>query len=404
MKGMSLRSCSCLLFLAAIVPAGCRSDAPRRVHEWTLIFHLPNDNDLAPLAEQIEQEIRRGVVGDDAAATLLIDDAGRGGMRRVFITREGVSVERLESDDSTSSETFEEFLRWSVEAHPARRYGLFLLGHGGRVDEIALDEYTGPGRPSGWASALAFGEVTRRWAATLGDGRLELLMLQQCGRATVEGLWAFRDTAPLVLASETFVGAPNTYYQPLLEHASTGQPSEPAALARVILARDRHAATLAVIQGARLSEIPGALDRLAAVIGPSDHPRLERPGDQIPTFLHDGQTTYDLCSWSRSLAAANGIAEGDVRTVVNWFSQTLVISQRFRRVSYRGVEFPYVDPTWCGVATFVPSSSSDSGSRVEHPIYGVSRWDEMLERLASPRMLLGTPEVRHEPAQQSPLP
>jgi hypothetical protein len=381
---------------AACALAGCASTPPPRVVEWTLAFYLPYDNDLAPLAAEIEAQVRAGLTGERAAATLLVDGPGEADMRRVSVGPGGAAVERLAGDDATDPAVFESFLRWTAATRPARHYALFLLGHGGRAGEIGVDRHRGPGRAAGWADAEAFGAALRRLAADLAPARLEVLVLQQCGRGSVEALWPFRATAPLVLASETFVGAPNTYYRPLGEAVSTRPLVEPSEVARLVLAHDRHAATLAVLDGARIAAIPAALDRLAAALDPTGRARLARPADRAPAYVHDGEAAFDLCEWARALGAANGAVEADVDRAVAWFSGTLVRSQRFRPVDYGGVEFPVVDRAWCGVAANVPTAGGAAGGAPAFP--HAPQWADTLARLAPPRVLLGPPSVTSAPA------
>ena len=75
------------------------------------------------------------------------------------------------------------------------------------------------------------------------DALADSHVLHQCGRATMEGLYVFRDTAEVVVASEVVVGAPNSYYRPVLERLGREPDMTSAALGKAILDTERHAAT-----------------------------------------------------------------------------------------------------------------------------------------------------------------
>jgi len=372
-------------------PAPQLVDAEPAPHEWVFIFHVPNDNDLDRHAASIRGSIRRGLIGDRVAATLLIDDADPGGLRRVALTSDSVEEEILDTDDSTDVAVLEAFLEWSSETFPARHYALALLGHGGRLDEVALDL-----RPEGstegnarWASAVAEADAVRRWRASLRSGELELLFLHQCGRATLEGLYSFRDTAPVIIASETFVGAPNSYYRPVLQHLEEEPDLDGAAVARAVLETERHAASLTVLDGRALDELPRRTNALVEALQRPDGRRLARPLGQLSAFGFGGEVTYDLCTYGSELAERNGLSgEGAVSGALGWFRDHLVLARTSRHIF-----FPRVDDDWCGVATFIPWTPELLEGYGDLPFYRASRWRELLERLAPPSVIPGLPEI-----------
>jgi hypothetical protein len=381
------------LALAAFLACACAGEPPARPPlEWLFIFHLPDDNDLDRHAERIEGEIRAGLSGDRVAATLLVDRAGGGGLRRVALAGGRlVSEEVLETDDSAAPAVLDDYLRWAVRTHPARRYALCLLGHGGRLDEVALD--TGPPSEAGdgprWASATAMGETIRRWRGSLGEGDLELLVLQQCGRATIEGLYSFRGAADVVVASETFVGAPNTYYRHVLGRLSSRPRMNAGEVALAILDTERDAAALAVLDGRALADLPREADALADALLPADGGRLARPERQLATYGSGGEVTYDLCTFAAELAERNGRG-GDpaVERQLRWFGETLVTARRSRDLS-----FPGVDREWCGVSTFVPWRPDALRAYDALPFYRASRWRGLIERLEPPVVVPEDPEI-----------
>lgn len=367
------------------------ADAGRQLREWVFIFHLPNDNDLDYQAAPIRGSIRRGLVGDQVAATLLVDRSDRDGLRRVSLTREEVQEEVLETDDSTDVGVFEEYLSWASTTFPARHYALALLGHGGRLDEIALDLQPSKANDDGarWASSKSVASAIRRWKASLPEGELELLFLHQCGRATIEELYTFRETAEVIVASETFVGAPNTYYRPVLQSLEENPDVSGADVAKRILETERHAAALAAFDGAAIDELPRRADALVAAFRLPDGKRLTRPLNQLAAFGFSGDVTYDVCSFLEELAEANGLSDDPTITEqLRWFRQVLVLDRMARHIF-----FPRVDDRWCGIAMLVPWIPQMLDMYEDVPFYRQSHWRDLIDRLEPPRVVPGLPEI-----------
>jgi hypothetical protein len=385
--------CRAWVSLIALSLAACEPPT-HPVRDWVFIFQMPDDNDLDRHSELIEGEIRAGLSGDRVAATLLVDRAGGYGLRRIALAGgRVVSEDVLDTDDSTDLNVLEAYLSWAATLHPARHYALFLLGHGSRLDEVALDTY--PPAPSGaeprarWASATAMAETIRRWQRSLAVGRLELLVLQQCGRATMEGLYSFRGIADVVVASETFVGTPNTYYRPVLERLSKRPGMEPGEIAQAILDEERDTAALSVLDGRAIADLPRAADALASALLPPDGRLLTRPVRQLSAFGAGGEVTYDVCTFVRELAERNGHG-GDpaVERQLQWLGEELVTA----RASHE-MRFPEVDRAWCGVSTFVPWTPDALAAYGDLPFYRASRWRELIERLTPPVVIPEDPDI-----------
>jgi hypothetical protein len=314
---------------------------------------------------------------------LLDDDSAS--LRRFTITAEGTSEVRLETDWSSPG-ALAELLQHARDALPAEHYAVSLLGHGGTHDEVALDLGV-PAGHSRWSSAAEVAKTLRDFREGLPRQQLDLVILQQCGRASAESLYLFRDVAPLLVASETYVGGPNTHYRAML--SAGAEASSGRSLAEAMLRSDEHAALLTLFDGALLSALPEHLDRLADVFAQRKGP-LERPETRVPAFLFGDETTVDLCTTVRDLARVNGLSEDPTLiSELAWFSRRLVLSQRSREVEYRSVVFPYVDPEWCGIGTLLPR---DPPTR-EVLLHARTRWDDTLRRMEKASVVLGLPVV-----------
>lgn len=366
-------------------------------HRWLFVFIVPNDNDLDRNTGHIIEQIRGSLRGDEVAATMLVDRRDSLGLEQIAATSSSLESERLDTEDSTDVETLQRFLTWSSERFPADRTALCLLGHGGRIDEVLFDLAPEAARSGGersaapsWASQRDVARAIRRWKRSLRQQRLDLLFLHQCGRGTLEGLYHLRDTSDVIVLSETFVGAPNTYYGPLLELAAANPELDGLGAANAILDADNDAAALAIIDGSRLAEIPGVVDQLANALQRPDGAPLLHPRQQIPAYLHAGEATYDVCAYLGELARINGIVNPQLGRQLDWIRLDLV-----RRRTRHHRTFPFVATSWCGVAMLVepPPNQLDQSYRQSIELYQSSQWLTLHDSLAPPMVQLGAPSV-----------
>lgn len=367
--------------------------------EWTFIFIIPNDNDLDTFSDQILSEIRQGITSDSLAATVLIDELNemnemnemnKKGLKQIGFTSQGSKQKVLDNDASSDLDQIEGHLRWTHKTYRAHRYALFYLGHGGRLDHISLDIDPGDGVGPSWASTSQFADLIRQWQREIEDSRLELLFLHQCGRASIEELYSFRNTTDVLIASETVVGAPNTYYRPLLQRISQQPEIEPAEIARMIVDIDEHSATLTVFDGKRLADLPRASDELASAILSKSKGTLKRPREQLHTFFIENEVYYDVCSFIGELVRINGLdGQEHIASKLDWFHLELVKAQ-----SRRKMFFPETSTAWCGVSTLVPQTRSEIGRYQWVELYKNSRWDELISHIEPRKVILGSPDIQ----------
>ncbi len=333
--------------IAPLTPGEGAEPAPAR--PWTLVYVMAYDNDLARHAAPILEELERGVADTANAVAVLVDDRDAAGMRQIALTRDGRREVPAATDDATSPAALRAFLDWAAAELPARRYAVVFLDHGGGPDQICQDWHPDDTRGPGWLSAGAAGDELRRFRAGGTAPRdVPLVFLQQCGRANTADLFAFRNTAPYVLASQMRMGAPNTYYRALLAWLASHPDADGAAIAETIAAADRHFATLTLVDAAAAAELP---ERLR----PLDDALAARPTHAAPAGLdvcYGGtrlvpETSHDLAAWAAASAAGDARSERAAVALATWIDTRLV------RARHRG-PLPAADgvDAWCGVARF----------------------------------------------------
>lgn len=344
----------------------------KAAERWVLIYYMSYDNNLDPLAAPILDGLQRGVAGSGLVVTVLVDDRDRRGLKRYAITGRGTEVERLATDDSSSTATFAAYLDWARNRYPADRYAVVFLDHGGRLDQMCLDDWPGEGRDAAWLSARAVADALREFRKAL-DGVLELLFLQQCGRGSIENLYNFRDTARVVLASQENVGAPNTYYEPTLKWLAAHPASEPAALARQIMASDEHYSSYVAVAGAALSELPRRLAPVVdALAGRTGAQRL--PAGLQPSFSNQGEQNFDLFEWLESACSASSVPVEPLRQFQAWVEGALIVALSTDGPKSRGRNLS-------GLSLFVPASRQSWQSYAAYPLYRESSLSRLWEKI-----------------------
>lgn len=209
-------------------PAPRPQRAPRP--GWVLLYYVPYDNDLGPMAPTVLEQIRAGTAGGGVEAAALVDLPGPGG---VSLTMFADGVARPYPDPSLEETgdpaTFRAFLDQAATLYDAEHYAVAVLDHGGGLMELARDDHPQPR----WLDVRDVSAAVADFGAAEA-GAVELLFLQVCAKGALSPLLATREAATVTLASQGLLGAPNDYYTPTLQ-ALAAQPglSGPALAAEI---------------------------------------------------------------------------------------------------------------------------------------------------------------------------
>ncbi len=318
------------------------------------------DNDLAHHAETILDDLHRASIDTEIAVSILLDTRDARGLRRVTLTSDGRRDERLASEDSASTDVLDTHLDWVRANLSARHTMVAFLDHGGGMDEMCWDWDPGDGGGPRWMSARAIAPVLEQFR-TESAGEVDLLFLQQCGRASAGNLHTFRDAAPWILASQGVIGAPNTYYANTLAWLDAHPDAGGDELAREIMANETQYVTLSLVDSAASAELP---TRIRAVVDatPQTAAQVTSPALCYGALANFPETSYDLMRW---LEAANGVVGTDSNTPLgrlrSWLRYSLVVEHR-----YGPVRIPE-RRSWCGVSLFVPTDPDVRDRHRDHP-------------------------------------
>lgn len=378
-----------LLFSLAHACTVHAEQLPRKPREWTWLYVMSYDNNLDSCTRPILDGLRAGLDSDLAAVAILSDRPDAGGLWQIGYTRDQAHEDRLNTDDITDPKVVVRFLDWAVTTYPARHYALVFLDHGGALDQMCADDHAGPkGDRRGWLSAQAMGAALTAWTGRTVPARLDLLFLQQCGRGSIENLFHFHAAASHLLASQTNVGACNTYYRATL--ALTTDPRragqvDGAAVSRQIMATDRHYTDYVLVRGTALARAPAVLGAVAEELMAVPSERFFLPAATLkPCFDvgpedERGEANYDLLAYLEALYRASATPPGKAWLALRtWFEQELRLEHRFHDKQAEAA----LAGSWSGVAMHVPRTPAAFRRYAKLPLYATSAWGALASRIA----------------------
>lgn len=232
--------CAVTMAAALLLHAGCSSmGAPAGASaatgarqtiapaEWTIMVYLNGDNNLEPFAVQDFAEMAR--VGSTEKVNIIVqfDRSGKYDQSavqwsqtlRFRVTRgmRGTPAEALEDLGEVNmgdGATLRQFVEWSREKFPARRYMLTIWDHGQgwRAVQPAGTEADSPTLRASPFKAVSHdesshdqlynSEAAEALRAALRGQKLDVLGFDACLMAMIETGYAFRDTAKVLVGSE----------------------------------------------------------------------------------------------------------------------------------------------------------------------------------------------------------
>ena len=332
-------------------------------YDWGIAYYASYDNGLERAGPIVLQRITEGVKTGRQVAAFQVDYTDTQGMRRYAITTGGVTETRVKSDDSANEDELVAYLTWFTETCRCKRYALVLLDHGGRLDEMCLDER--PDTPDQlWMSGRVLGEKLRKFKERM-NGRWELLFFQQCGRGALENLYSFRGTAEYLMFSPAKIGAPNSYYTALHQWLATAPEATGDKVAEMIAAQDTDYVIYACLKSSVLDDLPRRLDAaLAAFAGKPDlAPVAPLPP---PVYTDNGESTRDARILLEQFAAKNAVGAAEVTAFTRWLQENLVVWYQARTAAR-------VRPLCAGVTLFAPANHEEAARYKDLALYKACR-------------------------------
>jgi len=331
-------------------------------YEWVFVYYIALDNNLSMWGQKVLGELERGIVNSKVAVVVQADFGDTGGMRRITMRRVDREVQReeivLDSEDSADEGELRKYFEWVEKKWDAENYAVIFPNHGGRLNQMCRDDHPFKNRDDNkqfvsgkWLRSSEAGKIAVDFNEQTG-GKVRLLFLQQCGRASVQNLCNFVDSADYIMASPTSVGAPNTYYTAMVTSAAENGDIGGDALAQTIMAEDNDYLVYTLVNNSELKRLPEKLK--AALKAFREVSVLDAPGRCLRMFGFAGESYYDLKSYLQALDSANNDVGGEeLVRFLEWYEGDVVVQKSFRNVKEAA------GASCSGLSIYIPSGQNE---------------------------------------------
>jgi len=347
-----------LLVLLLVLLGAILIFSKANMYEWVFVYYMSYDNDLNPFGKVILSDLTKGIVNSKVAVVVQADFIDNKGMKRIALYQANGKPRRkeiiLKSEDSADENELRKYLNWVRKEWNAKNYCIVFLDHGGTLNHMCLDRKPFRNHSKNkqfvsgkWLRAAETGEIVAKFNQKI-DGKVRLLFLQQCGRAAVQNLYNFVDTAEYILASPLKVDAPNTYYTKTLSSVARDPNITGKILAETVMREDEHYTLYTLISNKELKRLPEKLKPVLKSFGQQSS--LNQPYSCPSLFEFESERFYDLMYYLQALNSANNnIAGKELSSFLDWSQNHLIVSRAFKKPDF----------SYSGLSIYVPSSKNE---------------------------------------------
>ncbi len=335
------------------------------------------DNNLDNLGDIIINELEEGLICDDIAVIIQADFHDLKGMQRILIRnsfgKATLTRDTLNSENSSDENELESFLNWVSVNLKSRNYVLTFLDHGGKLNQMCLDEMPymnlrdnrEKASKGSWLDAMKAGKVCREFNESVNES-VRLLFLQQCGRGSIENLYNFVGSSPYIMASPLNVGAPNTYYKELLEAACNNPNLNGIQIAESIMNNDDDFLLYTLIDNQELEKLPRQINNVIDCVDFSQ--TIVSPNNGV--FIIEDETNFDFLELIDSLKEyTNQNCENELLLFTNWVEDKLIVKKKSHYVTYSALS---------GLSIFIPKTNDQRNRYSFLPIYQESKLGKLI--------------------------
>lgn len=356
-----------------------------RPYKWVFVYYMSYDNNLNECGDKIISQLAHGISDNKIAVVLQADFLDSCGMKRIELYHHLGITERkdtlVQSEDSADPNELKKYFDWVRNNWKAENYCVVFLNHGGMLNSMCKDE--NPSRqqssndrvvPEKWLSAMEVGRILADFNRVMG-GKVRLLFLQQCARASIQNLYNFTDGADYILASPFQVGAPSTYYMKTLKTVTKNPNMTGDTLARSIMKEDEQYTAYTLIGRNELKELPR---KLQPVLDSFTKIGELKPAQECqPVFEYEGDKFYDLKLFFQFLDSANkNIAAKELNEFFDWCDNRLIIEKQFKDFKS---DYKLPDKSLrCGLSIYVPSDPNQLGRYDFLPFYKEAKLESLM--------------------------
>lgn len=321
-------------------------------YDWIFLYWMPYDNDLSTFGIPILDMLTQGVKTSNIIVVVQAKLSGEEHMFRNLITSEKNEIQTLKDTNSGSEKVFAEYLNWAKSQFQAKKWVIVVLGHGGRLDEISPDEHPilGISSATQWINIQKLSNILANFNHQV-DNRVELFFFQNCNKGTIEANYTFRNTAKYTLSSQLQLGAPNSYYEPLLQFIGRNPEIDGGQLASKIMefeAKDMYQSYTAV-NNRVLDELPSKINPVIELILSSNIKTIKL--SELKTYTYMGDRFVDLVAFFQAITKQVGIEQKKYQEFWEFLNNSLIYkvqktgtmlgsSTQYQSLSGLGMLFP----------------------------------------------------------------
>lgn len=343
-------------------------------YDWVFLYWMPYDNDLSVFVQPIIQMLKRGVQSDNILVGVESDFSGATRLSRSIIRKDKIDVQHLETANSSNEEVFAEYLNWASSQFQAKRWAIVFLGHGGRLLEISPEEHpdTGSFSETKWMNLQKLSDVIVKFNRAV-DNRVELIFFQNCNKGNLEVHYTFRDAAKYTLSSQLILGAPNYYYESLLQYLGERPNIDGGQLAEKIMEFERKDMyhTLTATKNRYFHNLPEKVNPIIEAILASDikstrafinsilKTELDRKRkSEIEFYSYSNEKFVDLVEFLQKITQKSGASQDKYKDFVDFFNTSIIhkVQQTGELISLR-IRPRYQN--YSGLGLFLPTSRQE---------------------------------------------
>ncbi|XOV67968.1 MAG: clostripain-related cysteine peptidase [Fluviicola sp.] len=203
--------------------------------DWIFIYYAPYDNDLSHFSDSILNQLSTATQYDNIRVVFQVDKDDTLGMYRYAIGPNGIKLDTIPSEESTSSKQLTNYLDWVNQNYVFERSAVFFLDHGGGLDEVGQDLHPDSTFLKTRDIRKSLQQFNRK-----NKNQVDLLYLQVCAKSSIEPFYELHKLSKWTLASQKLLGAPNYYYNEMLRYASIGNiDHDGSSIAQSIMGSER---------------------------------------------------------------------------------------------------------------------------------------------------------------------
>lgn len=261
--------------------------------DWIFIYYMPYDNNLSEYGVKIVNMIKDSISSNNVVATIQSDFEDSLGMTRYIITKDTILKSFVNSEYSGHTKSYEDYLIWVKEKIEFNKKAVIFLDHGGKLDELCLDE-----KPK--RCFLKVDSLKNVFTTVFNKSKIDLLFLQVCTKGSIEPVYEFKDNAAYTLCSQTELGAPNYYYTRLYSEMSKNAPRSGIDVAKIIAENEAYNmySSLTLIDNSKLDSFYIMFSEFINLLKPEKEINLLVRPKQI---YYDDERYWDLVSFLENI-------------------------------------------------------------------------------------------------------